>query len=66
MQIERTRYYRISEVAHLLGDVHRTTVWRMIKRGDLPQPIRFTEKLTVISGDQLADALDAMRQREAA
>ena len=59
MQIDRTRYYRISEVAHLLGGVHRTTIWRMIKRGDLPEPVKLTDKLTVISGDQLADALDA-------
>ena len=66
MQIDRTRYYRVSEVAHLLGGVHRTTVWRMMKRGDLPQPIKFTEKLTVIDGGELADALEALHQKEVA
>lgn len=66
MQIDRKRYYRISEVAHILGGCHRTTVWRMIRRGDLPQPVKFTDKLTVISGAELADALDALQQREVA
>ena len=63
MQIDRTRGFRISEVAHVLGDIHRTTVWRMIRRGDLPEPIKFGNKLKIIPGDKLADAVNA---REAA
>jgi hypothetical protein len=26
-----------TQAAHLLGDIHRTTLWRMVQRGDLQQ-----------------------------
>ena len=35
----RTTYYTAEELARELG-IHRTTVWRMAARGDLPAPLR--------------------------
>jgi len=33
------------QAAYLLA-VHPRTIWRLVERGDLPQPIRFSRNLT--------------------
>ena len=35
----RTKYFTADELAREFG-VHRTTIWRMAARGDLPAPLR--------------------------
>ena len=62
MKIDRNRFYPVSEVAHILH-CHRSTVWRLSRRGKLPAIVRVSEKLSGMPGDELDDAVSALRQQ---
>lgn len=64
MKIDRSRYYRVHEVANLLS-CHKTTVYRLCKRGKLPPLVQISGKLNVMAGDKLDDVLN-QAEREAA
>ena len=54
--------FRPDDVAHLLG-VHRRTVARMVTRGELPQPCRFSSKVLGWWCDDISIWLDDHRIR---
>lgn len=53
----------ISQVAHAL-QVSRRTVWRLVSRGMLPQPIRLSPRLVRWRVDDLARLIEGVPQEE--
>lgn len=54
--------YRTSELCRALG-VGRTTVWRLVKAGALPRPLRLGG-VVLWRADDLRGALDKLREQQ--
>jgi len=61
--MELTRHYRAHELAEQLG-VARGTIWRWVREGRLPKPIKLTAGTSVWKADDVAAALSKI-EREA-
>lgn len=55
------RYLRMPELRKKLGGIGRSTVWRWVRDGRLPQPIRLGGRFSVWP----EDAIDAVLKKQA-
>jgi len=51
------QYLRVNQLADRLG-VSRSTVWRWVNEGRLPQPFKLAERTTVWSANLVQQAID--------
>jgi prophage regulatory protein len=59
------RLLRASELATLLGDVHIMTIWRWVKVGKLPKPIRLSPRAVAWRGADIAAWIAEQRESAA-
>jgi prophage regulatory protein len=60
MANRRTKYVSAAQLAERYG-VHKATIWRWVKSGILPQPIKFGAQSTRFDLDEV-ERLDAERR----
>lgn len=57
------RLLRPCEVATVLG-VSTRTLWRMLERGEIPEPIRYNRKIVRFTQSSITAHIEAMSQRK--
>jgi predicted DNA-binding transcriptional regulator AlpA len=56
---EKKAVYQSSDIMTMFG-ISRATVWRWVKNGTLPKPVKFGTRLNVWKPDQIEDFIEKL------
>lgn len=60
-QLPSTGYVRMAQIAGTIVPVHAATIWRWVRSGKFPQPVKLSERVTAFRAEEIRAWLDEQK-----